>query len=85
MIKGKTKTGFSYNINEKQLQNYEFVELVAEVDGNELVLPKLLKLLLGEQVEDLKNHLRDKNGIVPLDKMLEEIKDIFENTSLKNS
>lgn len=85
MIKGKTNSGFEFEIDENQLKNYEFVELVAEVDENELLMPKLLKLLLGKQVETLKDHIRDENGIVPIEKMVTEIKDIFENAQVKNS
>lgn len=85
MIQGKTNSGFKFEIDENQLKNYEFVELVAEVDENELLMPKLLKLLLGNQVEALKDHIRDENGIVPIEKMVEEIKDIFKNAQVKNS
>lgn len=85
MIQGKTNSGFKFEINENQLKNYEFVELVAEVDENELLMPKLLKLLLGDQVEALKDHIRDESGIVPIEKMVTEIKDIFENAQVKNS
>ncbi|MBE6164462.1 MAG: hypothetical protein E7156_03990 [Streptococcus gallolyticus] len=84
MIQGKTNSGFKFEIDENQLKNYEFVELVAEVDENELLMPKLLKLLLGNQVEALKDHIRDENGIVPIEKMVEEIKDIFGNAQVKN-
>lgn len=85
MIQGKTNSGFKFEIDENQLKNYEFVELVAEVDENELLMPKLLKLLLGDQVEALKDHVRDESGIVPIEKMVTEIKDIFENAQVKNS
>lgn len=85
MIQGKTNSGFKFEIDENQLKNYEFVELVAEVDENELLMPKLLRLLLGEQVEALKDHIRDESGIVPIEKMVTEIKDIFENAQVKNS
>lgn len=85
MIQGKTNSGFKFEIDENQLKNYEFVELVAEVDENELLMPKLLKLLLGNQVEALKDHIRDESGIVPIEKMVTEIKDIFENAQVKNS
>ena len=85
MIQGKTNSGFKFEIDESQLKNYEFVELVAEVDENELLMPKLLKMLLGDQVKALKDHIRDESGIVPIEKMVTEIKDIFENAQVKNS
>lgn len=84
MIKGTTSSGFEFEIDEKQLKNYEFVELISEVDENELLMPKILKMLLGDQVEALKDHVRDEDGIVPIEKMVQEIKDIFGNTQVKN-
>ncbi|QMS96946.1 hypothetical protein [Streptococcus equinus] len=84
MITGTTSTGFKFEIDEKQLKNYEFVELISEVDENELLMPKILKMLLGDQVAALKDHVRDKDGFVPIEKMVEEIKDIFGNAQVKN-
>lgn len=84
MIKGTTSSGFKFEIDEKQLKNYEFVELISEVDENELLMPKILKMLLGDQVEALKDHVRDEDGIVPIEKMVQEIKDIFGNAQVKN-
>ncbi len=77
-IKGTTISGFSFEISSERLSNYELVEAIAEVDTNPLVLPKLLKLLLGDQADALKEHVRDENGLVPMDKMGEAIKEIFE-------
>lgn len=78
-IKGVTSSGFSFEITEDRLANYELVEVIAEVDTNPLVLPKVVKLMLGEQAEDLKNHVRTEDGIVPLDKISDEIREIFES------
>lgn len=75
---GVTKSGFEYSIPKKNLNNYELVEVLGEVDTNPLLLPKVLKLLLGkEQVEKLKNHLRDVDGIIDTEKMAAELEDIF--------
>lgn len=77
MLKGKTKTGFQYEFDEKILKNYELVELLAEVDDDPLVLPKIFKMLLGDRVEELKDHVRDSDGVVDIEKMLTEFQDIF--------
>lgn len=75
---GVTKSGFEYSIPKKNLNNYELVEVLGEVDTNPLLLPKVLKLLLGkEQVEKLKNHLRDTDGIIAPEKITAELEDIF--------
>mgnify|MGYP001003981516 CR=1 FL=1 len=75
---GVTKSGFAYSIPKKNLNNFELVEALGEIEDNPLVLPKVLKLLLGkEQTQKLKNHLRDNDGIVDTDKMTAELEDIF--------
>ena len=75
---GVTKSGFTYSIPKKNLNNFELVEALGEIEDNPLVLPKVLKLLLGkEQTQKLKNHLRDNDGIVDTDKMTAELEDIF--------
>ncbi|MGX7096427.1 hypothetical protein ACWOBL_06180 [Gemella bergeri] len=79
-LTGVTKSGFTYSILEKNLNNYELVEVLGEVDTNPLLLPKVLKLLLGkEQVEKLKNHLRGADGIIDTEKMIAELEDIFKD------
>ena len=77
-LTGVTKSGFAYSILEKNLNNYELVEVLGELETNPLLLPKVLKLLLGkEQVEKLKNHLIDADGIIDTEKMTAELEDIF--------
>lgn len=87
MILGKTKSGFSYEISEARLKNYELVELLADVDTNPLLLPKLVKVMLGEELADkLKDHIRDEEGLVDLEKINQEIAEIFESQkAIKNS
>lgn len=76
-ISGVTSTGFHFEITKERLENYELLEAIAEVDTNPAVLPKVVKLMLGNKSEDLKNHVRTADGIVPLDKMGSEISEIF--------
>lgn len=85
-LTGVTKTGFPYSVLEKNLKNYELVEVLGELESNPLVLPKVLKLLLGkEQTDKLKDHVRDKDGIVDTEKISAELQDIFEaQARLKN-
>lgn len=87
MIEGKTSSGFEYAIPEENLNNYELVEALSEVEENPLLISKVVKLLLGdEQAKKLKDHLRTKTGIVPMDKMSDEIMEIFESQKdTKNS
>ena len=87
MIKGKTKSGFSYELDKERLNNYELLEAIGELEENPLVLSSVVNLLLGkEQTKKLKDHLRTENGIVPTEKMSEEITEIFQNQGeTKNS
>lgn len=85
MIKGETSTGFKFEIDERALQNYELIEVLADVDDNPLLVPKLVKMLLGKQSENLKEHIKDTDGYVPTEKMVEEIAEIFKSSqNLKN-
>ncbi|CAI3375767.1 hypothetical protein [Enterococcus cecorum] len=78
MIKGITKSGFRFKVNESIINDYEFLELISEVEENPIMFPKLLNRLLGkQQTEKLKNHVRDKNGIVDAEKITAEVADIF--------
>lgn len=86
MLKGKTKSGFEYEVSDESLNNFELIEVLAEVDSNPLLVPKLVKMLLGdEQKKNLSDHVRNDKGIVPLDLISNEIMEIFQGDKLKNS
>lgn len=87
MIKGKTKSGFEYEIPKDNLNNYELVEALGGLEENPLLIAKTVDLLLGKELkEKLKDHLRAENGTVPTDKLSEEIMEIFnEQNETKNS
>lgn len=88
MIKGKTQTGFEYEISPENLNNYELIENIAEMDTNPVMLTKVIKQMLGnDETNRLKEHIRNKNGIVEMKKMADEIVDIFQNSGneTKNS
>ena len=87
MIKGKTKSGFNYQLSKARLENYELIESLVEVETNPLALPNTVNLLLGkEQADKLKDHLRDEEGLISTQKLSDEIKEIFNNQKeLKNS
>ncbi|WP_195611878.1 hypothetical protein [Streptococcus australis] len=82
-FKGTTKTGFPFDISMERMENYEVVETIAEIDENPLVLPRLLKLLLGDQVTALKDHVRGEDGMVSTQKLMDEVRDIFESQNVK--
>jgi hypothetical protein len=87
VLKGKTQSGFTFNISDERLNNYELLEALNDLEENPLAVSRVVNLLLGkESAQKLKNHVRTKDGLVPADKMTAEIKEIFEGSKqTKNS
>lgn len=79
MIKGKTSSGFKFQINESTINDdYELLELLVELEENPLLISKVVKKVLGPAAAAaLKDHVRDENGCVSIQKMNDEITDIF--------
>lgn len=87
-MKGKTTSGFEFEISEDIKNDYELVENLGELEDNPLILGKIVRQILGkEQTAKLKDHIRNENGIVPTNKMTQEIIEIFKNAGeeTKNS
>lgn len=84
MIKGKTKTGFEYRLQDYVLDDFEVLELVGAVDeGNLTALSKLLTALLGdEQKKVYLEHVKSiKKTHISTEVITEDIKALFENLS----
>ena len=78
MLKGKTSTGFQFQIAEGALDNYELVEALADIETDPLSVTKVVTLLLGkEQKEKLKEHVRNEEGVVTTTALMKEIEGIF--------
>lgn len=83
-IKGKTKSGFEYKLLEAQLNDFELIEDLAELDNDPLMLPRVLERLLGkEQKKKLYKHVRNEDGFVPIDVITDEMMEIF-TSEIKN-
>ena len=78
MITGTTSSGFTYQIDENVLQDYELLEAIAETETKTIMITRVVRLLLGDDIDKLKNHVRDENGRVSIEKMNVEITEIFE-------
>lgn len=87
MLKGTTQSGFKFTVVEENLDDMELIELIAGVDENALLLPKLLNKVLGEkQKKRLYNHCRNTKGVVPTEAVSNELTSIFDRVkALKNS
>lgn len=86
MIKGVTKSGFKFEISDKALDDYELLELMANVDTNALLVPKVFEKLLGKnQKNKLMAFLRKKDGYVSTEKMTKLLEEILtSNQKVKN-
>lgn len=82
MLRGKTESGFAYEIDEEVMDDYDFLEILCKIDDGDTALTiKMVDMLLGEkQKEELKNHLRTKKGRVSAKKLLAEVMEIFHAT-----
>lgn len=79
MIKGETKSGFSFALDEEVFDDYELLECLKEIDaGREERITEVVDLLFGEkQKKELKEHIRNEKGRVSAIKMMEEVAEIF--------
>lgn len=79
MIKGKTSSGFEYELDDDALDDYELLEMLCDVDkGNtSLIVDAVKKLLSPEQEKNLREHVRSKKGRVSAKKMIEELGEIL--------
>lgn len=87
MFRGKTESGFEFNLDEECLNDLEFIENLKAVDkGDITLLPEVIVAVLGEeQKKKLYNHIRSKAGRVKVDLVAKELQEIFKaSKQLKN-
>ena len=87
MIKGKTKSGFEYAIEEKTLDNMELIDAIAESIENPVGMSKVISLLLGKEgKKKLYDFFRNENGCVPIEPVNLAVAEIFDQVKdIKNS
>lgn len=87
MFEVKTSTGLELTIDQDRLENYELFEAITDDEnGDSRAMIRIVNLLLGDDVEKLKDHVRTEKGLVPISALGAEIKDVFEQVKdLKNS
>lgn len=79
MIKGETRSGFQFEVEENALDNMELVDALAEADGDSpMAVSKVVLMLLGkEQRQKLYDHLRAEDGRVPVVAVSEAMEDVL--------
>lgn len=85
MIKGTTKTGFNFELDDDVVDNYDLLLKLADVDnGNLTGIDGIFNEVLGEeQKKELREHIKKVTGRkrVSIKLMLASMKDIFEATT----
>jgi len=88
MTGGKTKSGFKFNVDENVFKDWDFVTLadtVRQGNGTMKDVNALLTMVLGGKgFEDLKAHIRKKNGYADVELVKAEFEEIVNATKLKN-
>ena len=92
MVGGKTKTGFSFEVDEKMLNDWRLTKALVKMQDKNTVerfkgVDEALTLLLGDKVDKLMDHLIKKNkGYAPFEKLIAEVNDILNSVkAAKNS
>lgn len=87
MKKGITSSGFKYSINEENLDDWNFLKVLKEIDNGEIQrIVDFVPMLLGEkQARQLEKYLEKKEGKVRISSVSREIEEILASSSdLKN-
>ena len=78
MIKGETKSGFKFEIDETIADDMEFLEALAEAQDDVTRFPKVIEALLGkDQKKALYEHVKGNGKRVSIEKTVEEFTDIM--------
>lgn len=86
MIKGITDSGFEFEIDERQLDNMEFMEALADASEDGVSISKAIRLALGaDQKKRMYDFVRTDDGRVPTTDALGLFTEILEKAKVKNS
>lgn len=79
------KDGFKIELDDTALDDYELLEDLADIDeGKRVKVISAVNRLFGDQVEAVKDHLRDKKGKVTTTAMMEVILEVIKALSKKS-
>lgn len=85
MIRGKTKSGFAYELDENCMDDMEIIDVLAKVqDGDPIACSHLIDKMLGtEGKKALYDHLRTEDGRVPIKAFVDELGEILASSGDK--
>ena len=89
MIKETLKNGFEVEIPDENLDDYELLEDLAELEEDDYwkIVSVYRRLLGKDQYKALKEHIRNDSGRVAATEMMDTLEEIFnlQNGEVKNS
>lgn len=79
----KTSKDIILKIDDRQITDFNFVRALADVESKDegRIIngwDKLAIILFGKQYDEILDSLKDDDGYIPTDNVIEEIKNIFE-------
>lgn len=78
MRKGKTESGFEFEIDEQALDDMRFLRLLSKSRKDPLYFPDVIEKMLGEEQADrLYDHLEVEGGRVPIEAMSDIVAEIM--------
>lgn len=81
-----TPSGFRCELDETVFNDMELFDALTGLDrGDMTALPTVVGKIMGKSKKALYDHLRSENGIVPVDRVTVEIRDIILALGGKNS
>ena len=82
MLRGKTESGFEFELDDEVLDDWELLECFRNIDkGDTEYIIDAAEILLGtEQYEKLKTFIKEKHGRVKASLMTAEVVNIFKST-----
>ena len=81
MKKGKTQSGFKYEIDENVMDDMELIDAMAAAQGEDptQISTVVAKIFGAEQRKRLYDHLRTEDGRVPITKVADIIEEIIKS------
>ena len=86
MVKGKTSSGFVFTVDRERVTNdYRFTLAIAKSNSKDMMKQieadaEIVSLLLGEeQTQRLFEHVQEKDGMIPRDKVTAEVMEIMKS------
>lgn len=80
------KDGFAIEIEDANLDNWEVLEIIDELEEHPERAVRLARMILGDKAyRMLKEHCRDDSGKVSMEKMMAALEEILSGDQSKNS